>query len=545
MSELKKKRIAVILCLLFIGLGLFLVRFAADTSLPAQAKQAYENYQLPLATISITGDEEDFWGYDKGILVEGRLFDEYKAEQVAEGRLTEEEAEELEPNELMDANFNHKEWIKQCEVTLTDAEKNILINDRVGLRISGNASRKLCQKSFVIMSGKEYGSKNSRFYVNLGNERINSYNKLRIHSGGQDLRETQLRDELIAKMAEAAGIEPVRETMPVMVYINNEFYGIGHLENRVDEDYLASYYGLQKENIELFAGGIADALEYLGYDSEKEYDFNDKALREQLNSIMDVDNFLKYWTFNMLTDNADWPHNNIVMWRNKGEREEGVAESDGRYRFVLSDMDVTFMAEEKSDPFDELNWGDTGDSYRFFEDILEYEPYREEFVNLIMDQLTLSFNEDMNALWLETIEEGYGEAFDFAQTVASSQIQFEYLTAHEEKTAELYDRIVSRKSRIYDYLYQYYDSGEGYLLKVTPGKDCRLQVSSMLLEPSEEEFVSLRSLGCCLELQAERLTAGDGQLFWYVNGEKMGDISQKLVLDPASVQDGAIEVQVR
>lgn len=574
LRNIRTKKIIILFVLVFVAAAFLLWHRASGNRIPPLARQAYENYNLPLATLSITGSDEDFWGYNEGILVPGRLWDEYKKEQIDKGVWTPEEAEQTEPTELMDANFNHKEWVKICEVALSDAGGRLIFSDRVGLRISGNASRKLCRKSFVITSGSDFGSKGSRFYVNLGNENINSYNKLRIHTGGQDLRETQLRDELIAKMAARAGISPVRETMPIMVYINNEFYGIGHLENRLDEDYLSSYYDLPKDKIELVSGGIADIQQKLGYTMNAACDFSDENLRADLESKIDFENFMKYWVFNMVTANADWPHNNVVMWRYTGDAIEGVAESDGRYRFLLSDVDVTFMADEKSDPFDELNWGETGEAYQFMEAVLEYQPYRDYFVNLITDQITECFDEDFVAASLTNIQLGYGDAFRYALVASDEPVLTGYLLEHDNNTQELYRRIVERKGRLFDYLYQYYDSGEGYVLQVKAPQEGEINLSSIRINAQDKQtksqtesqtesttghqtaeltqpltITSIRSAGCDTQLayvcNEAKNTAAENMPMWYVNGIKYSSANQPLMVSAANADGGRVCVEIK
>lgn len=535
----KRYRIFIVTAILAVTFAVLYGRFKSEeTALP---NVDLEGYYLPTAVVYISGDAEDFFGYDNGILVSGRLFDEYKAAQIAAGKLSEEEAAVLEPTELMDANFNHKEWVKKCQVLIKDAAGNILVNDRAGVRISGNASRKLCQKSLCIIADDMYGSKNDAFYLALGEKAFGAYKKLRIHSGGQDIRKSQLKDEMIAAMAKRCGMLPKRETMPALIFINEEFYGAGHIENRMDESFIADTYGLAKKDIELFEGGILEAAAAMGYNAEDYYDFSDKSVRDIFEKKVCTDNFIHYLAFNIAAGNADWPQNNIVMWRYRGEPIEDIPESDGRYRFILSDVDVTFMAEEKPDPFDLLIAEDKNEYFTFIDAVMQYPEYRDAFVNDIMDIMAVCFNEQFVSEQMSGIIAGYGDAFRYAAEHAFSEQQREYLLKHDEEAAILVQRIVTRSQRLCDILYRKYNTGEGYTLVLKAPGEGEIVCGHMRTASGEADIESLRSNNAAVIVEAMNMPHFEA---FSVNGERRESINGKIQLSGQDAADGRVVVEV-
>ena len=59
----------------------------------------------------------------------------------------------------------------------------------------------------------------------------------------------------------------------------------------------------------------------------------------EMEEIIDVDNFIKYMAFQIYIVNPDWPHNNVMAWKYTGPVNESVYGMDGKWRFVLRDLD--------------------------------------------------------------------------------------------------------------------------------------------------------------------------------------------------------------
>jgi hypothetical protein len=63
----------------------------------------------------------------------------------------------------------------------------------------------------------------------------------------------------------------------------------------------------------------------------------------RLEAIVDVDNLLRYYAFQIWVGNNEWPDDNLYRWRYTGDNAVGrSAELDGRWRYAMFGLDQTF-----------------------------------------------------------------------------------------------------------------------------------------------------------------------------------------------------------
>ena len=508
------------------------ILIAANTML--SPKDDREKYNLTLASVYITGENDDFWGYEEGILVPGKLFDDYLQDNGLD-------ADTL-PDMNTDANFNHKEWVKQCGICIVDADGKEVLSDKCGLRISGNASRKLAQKSLTAIAVKEFGSKSSTFCIDLG-QGSKQYNKLRIHSGGQDLRDTQIREQLVANLAEKCNINTMRPMLPAMIFINDEFYGVGHIEPQYNENYLENLYGLNKSKMEVFdEGGINEALTMIGFEN-REYDFNDSALRAAFEEKVDVDDFIRYIAFNFMIRNYDWPMNNVTMYRYLGDDKiEDFEISDGRYRFLITDVDVAFK-NDVDDPLNMLDYSDENETMDFIRGFLKYGDYRARFENIMLDFISAGLTDEL-LNDLDIINSSYGDAFLYAKENTKFEDVKNYLENRENSLIELIDKLAVRKNELYDHLYQFYDTGEGYTINCNKSSRATIQVSTIDIDESFNKEIYSTVRACNISTPLYVYDKNDKPCeYIYINGERVELTDGHLEIDVNMAIDGIVDIR--
>ena len=182
---------------------------------------------------------------------------------------------------------------------------------------------------------------------------VDSYNKVIVRNGGQDRDGTLLLWNVLSPLAKESGLTHVADAIPAIVYLNGTYYSYMCLQQHVNRDYLGNLYGLDKEQIvDNELSTEADLLRITGLGQLLQQDIRDPAVRERVEQIVDVDNLFLYYAFEMVVNNLDWIHNNYRCWRYTGENMEGNAFSDGRYRFILYDLDVCLR--QTPDQFEEL-----------------------------------------------------------------------------------------------------------------------------------------------------------------------------------------------
>lgn len=292
--------------------------------------------------LSLSGAYEDFFDENTGILVgENRLLKGAESE-------------------------------KPVQITLFDEQGVEVLNQKGGFRVYGCASRQKNQPSFRLYARSEYDEENDFHYLffdnqfNYENALISKFKRIIVRNSGDDNGFAYLRNELASRLSLDAGFADAQCAAPVCVYINGEYYGQYWFMTNYDDWYFANKYGAYDGQMVILEGVIAlieeqedeDAVEQQireEYNALHEYiayaDLNEDDNWEALNARIDVENFLQYVAIQNCVNNGDAFLNNFRTYRYyspKDEYQEGTV-FDGRYRFLLYDMDESFGFGESSD----------------------------------------------------------------------------------------------------------------------------------------------------------------------------------------------------
>ena len=267
------------------------------------------------AVVSITGDPANLFDYEKGILVTGKLRDDYVLEHPDE-KFTDEAP----------ANYNLRgpESERKITVEMWEADGQPLLGaQQVGVRVHGGASRGANVKSLRLIAREEYGSKRLNAHLFSEEETEELDKKVLLRNHGNDQEKGFLRNELAERLTRDAGFPCTQRFRPASVWINGEYYGFEWMEEVYDEQYLESLYGTREkkghweiavpykgqEDGETENGDLTELLDYAWKD------LTDDAVFGELKQKLDVENFLEYCAIEMYLANPDWPYNNCKAYR--------------------------------------------------------------------------------------------------------------------------------------------------------------------------------------------------------------------------------------
>ncbi|WP_291440170.1 CotH kinase family protein, partial [Desulfovibrio sp.] len=360
-------------------------------------RSRYGSYVFSLST-----DNENLYGDATGILVPGKL----RAESV-------QRHPEKDTN-AHDANYKGRgrNWERPVDVEIFDPDGVRLLSQKAGLRVFGGVSRHYPQKSLRLTARKTYepaaGKFKYPFFAELAREDavfpVFSYDSLTLSSGGQDLYDAQIRTPLIARIAARAGYSWVSPMHSAAVYINGAYYGHAYLTARMDDSLLESFFNRSREDFVAFNGGVKRLRsspkypELLNWRMIKEFraltrrcelePMSDSLYNDVSNKI-DVDDFILYYAIETYIDNREWLHddqNNIKVWRYTGVEKVPGSALDGRWRYVLYDMDVSAMSP----------WGGAKppSNPTLFASLLERPESAAQFANNICDMAFAHYAED-------------------------------------------------------------------------------------------------------------------------------------------------------
>lgn len=399
------------------------------------------DYTLPI--ISIVTDEEELFGYENGIYVPGIMYDMWRRSDLNQGE------EGLRP-----ANFTRqgKESERKVSLEFFEADGSRVLEQDVGIRISGGWTRMKSMKSLNIYARKEYGSSviDYPIFKNLKNElgeEITTFKSFKLRNSGNDFNKSMFRDALMQSLVQSTDLL-TQAYQPAIVFINGEYWGLHNIREKVDEFYLASHYEIDPNQItilgvnsdysgmEVEVGEEADLADYeamLQY--VQTHDLSNHTNYQVVAEQIDIENFIQYIVSEVYFGNDDWPHNNVRIWRVNEEKRDDTYQ-DGKWRWILFDTDHGFDGNSYTATQNTLSFlldEERGWSNILIVNLLKNEEFRHQFIVTFNEYLETIFSTDVVLQKIEemasVIEPEIEEHFDrwtFPNSLIGNIIEFFY-----------------------------------------------------------------------------------------------------------------------
>ncbi|MCD7835719.1 MAG: CotH kinase family protein [Lachnospiraceae bacterium] len=524
-----------------------------------------ERYDMKV--LLVTGEPEDLFGYENGIFVAGKAYDEFK----------ENNPDSYDGNGI-DANFmqSGRESEREVYIQLFDEDGNTLFELNGGIRIRGGATRLKNQKSFTLYARKEYDEEN-RFRYTLFENLLScedgvvgkKYKQLIVRNSGQDNGFAFLRNELAGALAAEAGFPDVMFSTPVVCYINGTYQGVYWLENAFDEQYFENRYGEYEGSFVVLEG--TDALKEEEEDGDKanyadEYNtlYNDFAGRDltdddnyaELCEFIDVQNYLQYFAIENYVGNYDWPTNNERVYRYVSSDGDYTENSvfDGRYRFMLYDVDYGFGLLTQYESVGILASSPTlnrilsGDS-PLFAALMERQDCREYFVNYNCFLINgVMSSENVSSTVDDMHGSRYGELYHMLEETEllrdslwiwenEDNLNIDYVNENIVKIKAFAE---ARPQTVIDDIKTVFGYGECYTLNVDRGDIYgNIEIEGLYMDADEFKGTYFQEIPIRITAQ---LTENEVFDYFLVNGEKCYDMS--FVVDEGTVEDGEVNVSL-
>ncbi|MFP4484624.1 MAG: CotH kinase family protein [Spirochaetaceae bacterium] len=370
-----------------------------------------------LPALFIAAEPERLFGYEEGIYVPGRVYDEDRDEY--DGHWMGAPANYQASTEVP-AHLQFREAV---------GEGGFAVDG--GIRIHGGWSRSHPLKSLRLYARKRYDRTDSFNYQLFPRSPVASHRRLVLRSG-QSLFRSHVQDSLIHRHLRDHVQVELLESRPVVHFINGEYWGIKHLQERFDQHYLEAVYGVHPEDSVILEGPV-------GYDSQlkhgeisdaqefrevREYvmrhDMTDPERYAYVAHRLDLDSFIDYNIVRMYAADSDGVTKHIAVWRLRGDyTPEAEAPGDGRWRWHTWDFDnsllfvesdtITFYGNDRSqeehygtvsgasepvDPEDAPTVRDP-EYTALFANLIENETFRNRFVSRFADLLNTVFEPEV------------------------------------------------------------------------------------------------------------------------------------------------------
>ena len=202
-----------------------------------------------------------------------------------------------------------------------------------------------------------------------------------------------------------------------VVYLNGEYYGLLDMRENLNEDFVKRVWGVLDDDVVVikseldtsrscgdwdeshdthgcrYCGAwffyetddnqnakttlnewIAFCKKIIGKINASDADYN--AAYKEFEANVDIEGMIEWYALSLYLCNTDWPHNNVKLWKYTGQPIDGVAITDGKWRFMTRDMDMTMGRYDRPDLSSDLDSRPTVDSfYRTLGNYLDYSKY--------------------------------------------------------------------------------------------------------------------------------------------------------------------------
>ena len=406
--------------------------------------------------VCLTSDPYNLYDYEYGIMVEGKIRDEYvNSPEYISGKLTQP------------ANFTQqgRDWERDAFVEILSPDGERLIAQDAGMRIFGHASRQYYYKSFKLYARKAYGNDTFAYPFFSDNthgadQKVqDAYKRLVVRAHGFDKSVTLFREELFQTLcSQIEGIDS-KSVAPVSVWLNGGYYNFEWLQEVYDDTYMEENYGLMQkgdyyQKVALRANKFPDdpdekAEDIRGkedYQKVAEYaekDLTDDETFAELEQLVDIDNMIQYFAIETYIANWDWPLNNIKLYRYYSQNNVyGTGRQDGRWRYLYYDMEAGFNIYNE-EPEDWLDIETVMEQNPLFGAVMKRPDMQEKFAKYIELCIKEYFTEDRVRAAVEKLcEERDSELAE----------SFAYKHSIDESYTMNMDDVERNKEVIYDFV---------------------------------------------------------------------------------------------
>lgn len=327
---------------------------AASVSPDKEAEEIYTRTYFPgmnlvasyhnVPVISIVTEPENLFDHDTGIMVLGKVYDEWK--ETPEGR----DLIEKESRWWYQGNYSQRgeAWEREASLEIFDCSNAVSFRQTCGLRIQGQGSTMMPQRSLSLHFGKKYADNGLNYPIipwaaDMQGNTIRSYTELILSNGSNAAEFLKYKEPMLHGMLRRRHFS-VSEMRTVIVFINGEYWGPYILTEPFCGKYLADHYGADPENVAMINEGAAEiggetALNlYHELTAYAGKDLTDEKTWQEFKDIMDIRSMADYCAAEIYLANEDWEQEiNTRLWRSivPSHRTEF---DDGRWRYMLYDI---------------------------------------------------------------------------------------------------------------------------------------------------------------------------------------------------------------
>ncbi|MEM1320774.1 MAG: CotH kinase family protein [Bacteroidota bacterium] len=325
-----------------------------------------------LSVMALTTDPANLWDWETGIFQLGPT------------------ADTVFP--FYGANFWEETEIP-IYMELSDTDQQLEEEYPLGARThGGRGARVRPNKPLRLMAKKVFGT-GLMVHKFFDNREVNQFERLVLRNASGDADGAYMRDAFLHRYFINEGLDiDAMAFRPLVLYINGVYWGVMHLRERPDKHYLQYHYQADAENVDILEEeDLVVEGDFHAFDSMQAFvnavDLQDEENFAQAARYFDVESLADYFIVQTITNNFDWPTNNIKYWRERNE--------ESRWRFLLFDMDVSLgrhvWTVPEANSFASKISKDTLRIVNVLRALLTNEDYKNYFINRHADLINTTF----------------------------------------------------------------------------------------------------------------------------------------------------------
>lgn len=325
-------------------------------------------HKLPI--VSIVVNKADLYDFNTGIFQEGP----------GGGHAT-----GGNPADNAGANYWAKNYERRAHISFYDGKEGF--DEECGLKVYGGGSRELPKRSVQVKFMEKFGAEDVVYDI-FNRGKAEQFNGLVLRGGSQDWQGVMMRDEFFTSlMASQSPNLLVMGYRPVALYINEEYYGLYYIREKVNKNYMQRHFGVGKDSLDMLNCRFVMEGSYAGFAALKSYaashDLKQKEHYEYVRDRIDCEAFIDHFIGEFYASNSDLCN---VRYMRSGDKK-----SDRKWHIMYYDLDETWHT------FCSSKFYFSGNSSVFVHDIiivkmLENPEFRRLFLERLSHHLHTTFS---------------------------------------------------------------------------------------------------------------------------------------------------------
>lgn len=244
-----------------------------------------EGHKLPIVSVVI--NRADLYDYRTGLMVAG-----------PGGNLPEEDHK---------ANYWTKNTERRAHVAFYDGKEGF--ETYCDFKVYGGSSRAQDKRSLLLKFNSKYG-KSTLDYDVFNRGKAESYTALILRGGSQDYTGIMARDEFFTSlMASQSPQLLVQDYRPVVLYLNDEYYGIYYIREKINKNYVKRHLGVKGDSIDILNSRFVSDGTDKEFTALRNYatshDLSQKEAYDYVNQRINAEGFIDHFLGEFYASNTD------------------------------------------------------------------------------------------------------------------------------------------------------------------------------------------------------------------------------------------------